>query len=788
MKPSTLLRLTAPLGAFAFLGATMVATVVPNEIQMPGTQPTEVLAPSPSSTCSACHSGVATPETDPYKNWLGSMMAHAGRDALFWAALAVAEQDFDGSGDLCIRCHAGIGWIDGRSTPTDGSALVPDDFDGVTCELCHKLTNPDESELIGEQNAPFIAHDGGAPAEGFYGSGMYVLWASFERLGPYNDPQTPHGWLQSSFHRQSGLCGTCHEVSNPLVGDLAHNNGAQVPLLPGEFSGVLGAPVADKAAFKNPPYAYGVVERTFSEHIASPLSSTRVSDFPTLPALLKKGSLKRSYDAAIAATGTGDYSDGTPRNFTCQSCHMRPDPGFGCALPGTPNRDDQPVHDLTGGNYWMPDAIQYLDGMGKLVGGGGLNATQIASMNDGKARAVRTLKDSAAIDVDGDTVRVHNLTGHKLITGYPEGRRMWLNVRWYDSSDVLLREDGEYGTITGLANGVPTSVETIIDPSDPYLRIYHTKPGIDQEWAAELITLGVPGTTPLEHDRVTGAPAITLADLAAMAPGSAHSSFHFVLNNVTLEDTRIPPYRMDYDDAETRNALPVPATQFGNPGPGGVYDHWDEFTLTPPVGADYAEIDLLYQPTSFEYVQFLQLANDGSNTFLQDVGDDLMDAWLNTGMAAPVVMTSARWGSKDPEIYCTTKVNSQGCSPAIGSTGLPSASADDGFYITAVDMLNQKNGLLFYGQNGPKASPFLGGFLCVKAPTKRTKIRNTGGNPSPANDCSGGMVIDFNEVIASGVNPALVAGSEVWAQWWSRDPASPETTHLTDAIHFTIEN
>ena len=50
------------------------------------------------------------------------MMANAGRDPIFWATLAVAEQDFDGSGNLCIRCHSTGGWYGGRSTPTDGSA------------------------------------------------------------------------------------------------------------------------------------------------------------------------------------------------------------------------------------------------------------------------------------------------------------------------------------------------------------------------------------------------------------------------------------------------------------------------------------------------------------------------------------------------------------------------------------------------------------------------------------------------------------------------------------------
>ena len=84
--------------------------------------------------CKSCHGNYeAVREVEPWYNWQGSMMAHAGRDPLFWAAMAVAEQDFDGSGDLCLRCHAPKGWQEERSTPTDGSALLSEDQDGVEC-------------------------------------------------------------------------------------------------------------------------------------------------------------------------------------------------------------------------------------------------------------------------------------------------------------------------------------------------------------------------------------------------------------------------------------------------------------------------------------------------------------------------------------------------------------------------------------------------------------------------------------------------------------------------------
>jgi hypothetical protein len=59
-----------------------------------------------------------------------------------------------------------------------------------------------------------------------------------------------------------------------------------------------------------------------------------------------------------------------------------------------------------------------------------------------------------------------------------------------------------------------------------------------------------------------------------------------------------------------------------------------------PIGAVRAELSLLYQTTSWEYIQFLQLANDGSVAFLDDEGDNLLEAWINTGMSQPYEMAS----------------------------------------------------------------------------------------------------------------------------------------------------
>ena len=160
------------------------ADVVPNEIQQPGTQEKEVSAlippiqdkPGPyqdktlNKACYNCHED-DRPESH-VKTWSGGMMAQASRDPLFLASLAIAEQDFDGSGDFCIRCHFPRAWYDGRSTPTDASAIGIDDTNGVSCEFCHKMTNPDDSEHKGVMNPPFKAND---DIEGYYGSGMASL-------------------------------------------------------------------------------------------------------------------------------------------------------------------------------------------------------------------------------------------------------------------------------------------------------------------------------------------------------------------------------------------------------------------------------------------------------------------------------------------------------------------------------------------------------------------------------------------------------------------------------------
>ena len=686
------------------------ADVVPTEIQLPGTQPTEVSNFEAPNKCDNCHAGYndagtaaageGEPQDEPATGWRGAAMGNAGRDPIFWATMAIAEQDFDGAGDLCIRCHSTGGWYGGRSTPTDASGLAASDSDGVDCDTCHSMTNPDDSEHMGVMNAPFVANcddeatslDKCSTGEGFYGSGMTSMWAGGDKLGPYTeaDASARHQAMQSLYHRGVDFCGSCHDVSNSAVGDLAPGNGTQ----PGNPHSVvsswdlgltvdvngepvnvpeLGGPVENKAAFNNPPYAYGIVERTFSEYKASAFPTTPVSDFNNLPADLQApgGSIDVTYQAALIAAEeaqehggmAGDYADGAPRFFSCQSCHMRPVKSAGANKNDVKIREDLPQHDHTGGNYWLADMINYQDSQGHLRLGGDLSSTQITAIAYGQQRSVEHLQQAASLLVEGNNLKVVNLTGHKLISGYPEGRRMWLNIKWFDSDGTMLREDGEYGpigvTIANPAGGPAVEVESILNLDDPNTRIYEAHYSMTKEWADVLLLTGKSPDFVLSFDRTGATADYTLGQLAAQDPGTYHETFHFALNNHVAKDNRIPPYGMRYNEAQKRNALPVPDDQYGGNGVGSTYNYWDllELDSLKPFGAVFAQIDLLYQGTSWEYIQFLNNANDQQNAFLGQEGVNMLEAWINAEvpvamevggdrkMVPPVMMASTTWGT-----------------------------------------------------------------------------------------------------------------------------------------------
>ena len=262
------------------------------DFDLPGTQPFEHgLDLEASTSCASCHGGY-DPAVEPQHNWQGSMMAHASRDPLFLANMSIANQDAPESGDLCLRCHFGRGWLAGRSVPTDGSRMEPADEDGVSCALCHRMVDPVYAPGVSPTNDLAILAILTLAGTN-YGNGMFVIDPTATRRGPFTNDIAPHGVLASAFHRSAAFCGTCHDVSNPAF----QNDGA----------GNYNANALDTTATNFSAHFMAPVERTYSEWVNSHYNSA---------------------SGVYAPEFAGNKPDG--RVSTCQDCHMRDISGQGC--------------------------------------------------------------------------------------------------------------------------------------------------------------------------------------------------------------------------------------------------------------------------------------------------------------------------------------------------------------------------------------------------------------------------------------------------------------------------
>ena len=235
----------------------------------------------------------------------------------------------------------------------------------------------------------------------------------------------------------------------------------------------------------------------------------------------------------------------------------------GLAANGGVNRDCSagvgclPEHDLVGGNTWVPQILQ--DTRWRLN-----SAADATHLNNTIIRAREMLRKAATLtatlEISGSnkiaTVRVTNQTGHKLPTGYPEGRRLWLSLKAYDDENTLIYESGAYDPATAI----------LIE--DSAIKIYEAKHGL------------------------TG-------DLAALLEVTAGESFHFVLNNTVVKDNRIPPRGFTQKALDKRGLEPVGASYAAG-------QFWDDTQYTVPLNTEYVVATLYYQTASKAYIDFLR--------------------------------------------------------------------------------------------------------------------------------------------------------------------------------------
>ena len=655
-------------------------------VRMPGTQPGQVTLESP-GRCFNCHAGY-NQQVEPGFNWQGSMMAQAARDFVFWACMTVAAQDSiwavgrPNATDICERCHFPQGWLEGRSDPTNASLMTGADFDGIHCDACHRQFDPffegiyqgtregndwlgywDEtnaSDTPSQAEADLAYQEDSVQAQGirlfnggnFFsgnlptspgyienGAGQYYVSGGSQKREPFADADAKHQQLYSRFHKSKYFCSSCHDVSNPALANLAH-----IDTQPGDGTTILPSE-------ENPAYSYFHVERTFSEF--------RLSDY--------------GQDGGSEGIGPFDpavFNTSHPNNriASCQDCHMRDVVGVAANKSGILVRPDesiehpksgQPLHDLTGGNAWVsyvlasavPGSPNY-DAANELLLDQGpailtLDLSQGEGINPeallaGVDRAKQQLELAAEIEnlsySNGVlSFRIQNNTGHKLISGFPEGRRMFINIKCY-SGENLQYEVNPYDYAVGTLKGL----DQAYSPNSPAL---------------------APGETHYDELVYEMKPTSTLTGEA--------KTFHFALATGRYKDNRIPPKGFRIDDADDRLAEPVwhgvVDTNYFTPEEYSV--GCNDVSVAVGSGIDAIEVSLYYQTTSREYIEFLRdeilgtperqtlpseayiAQTDSFFTQLRAWGNTIWDLWdhnKNVPGAAPYLMAQATMNIENP--------------------------------------------------------------------------------------------------------------------------------------------
>lgn len=558
--PGVALAVGVGAGAAQSLATNQVPTTI-DDFFGPGTQPATITdAMKSADRCDSCH-GHYDAEAEPFTKWAASMMGRALHDPLFQACWAIAEQDAAEVGDLCLRCHTPPGWIEGRSTPTDGSALVASDYDGISCHSCHRMVDPVYSAENPTEDQAILAALTSVQTDPH--SGQYVIDPYDRRRGPFDLGNfNKHDWFMSPFHVDSAMCGTCHDVSNPVFFD--------------EGGGVYSVTELGQPHPTSNKYDEFPVERTYSEWTQSAFA---------------QGPIDMG----------GRFGGNDPLVSSCQDCHQPKTTGKGCKTGDI--RTNLPMHDFNGGNTWLLKAIRviYPDSETYLTE---------QSVNDSIARAISMIERASDMDlsIEGDQlkVRITNQTGHKLPSGYPEGRRLWLNVQFFDDQDALVEEHGHYDYATATL----TTSDT---------KVYHVELGPDDVVAG-----------------VTGIPA---------EPG-----FHFAVANKVYMDNRIPPRGFTNANFEAVQAAPV-----GYSYADGQY--WDDTYYDLPSNAVRADVTFYYQTSSKEYIEFLRDENAAPSP---NIGETLYDLWADPlvgNMSEPVAADVGAISFTPPPPVCVGDID-----------------------------------------------------------------------------------------------------------------------------------
>ncbi|HET7833517.1 MAG TPA: multiheme c-type cytochrome, partial [Gallionella sp.] len=454
---------------------------------------------------------------------------------------------------------------------------------------------------------------------------------AWDMVNPYTPelPPGPGGSLSgNTFIRSSEFCGSCHDLTVPVL-----NHGMPE-------------------------------QRTYTEWKFSEFSKTTNVGYDPIKKQQWKGE-QRCQDCHMP-TLKHEYTDLDPSSYN-------PDPfwvgGFPYGKDRAPNGGTA-FHKLTGANRNLPAMMKALYPevdlvlMGAPIGRDprvfpGMLSDRGPMWDRAQQNTDITLRDAldvqisqAPVELQGQPgvyemkVKVTNNSGHRIPTGYPDGRRFWLSVAAKDAAGVNVYESGVYDAAQATlstATGVPfnRALSNVIDST--------------QQANAVMVYERVTGTctnangAAIFPDPTSGVP-------TACAPSTA------LTNNFILFDNRIPPKGFTYQDYRTAgvkfwNYNPTTMVPYEQGGPVNSKivqryadgQNWDEVTYrfkAAPGQKITATAEVYWQTHTREYMEHLR---DSDTSLVQPLGPpqpaqpgfpitpSFLSTWINGKTLAQII-------------------------------------------------------------------------------------------------------------------------------------------------------
>ncbi len=517
--------------------------------------------------------------------------------------------------DICQRCHAPVGWLEAHSEPPTyyfsflkgqfwgaafleypghvapitvkgsypneiyerytgpytypGNAGSPHkinisneseaEMDGVQCDSCHRVKDGYKRKSL---------YDGSWIAAG--NGGFFV-----DRYDPFYDGRAH---VVYNFQNKGDFCGTCHDVTNPLI-------------------------------------------------------KTRTKVNNTVPDMLHP--IERTYTEWY-------WSDYRTEKKTCQNCHNPMKfvgaqtwmlyPGLDrlwgkldsvwsdyFKYPVSPNRTEAYKDALRRNKDFMAGDAAYLQFV-----------ETPSTASKGKPVTVK--------------VNVTNRAGHKLPTGFAEGRQMWIHIKAVDDSGKVIFESGYLKDSKLVRDEYIQNGNPVPDPDKKMIKVYEQ---VALAEGYDTFNLGSYNILDANKDGYVN---------------HTEKEFHFVLMNYIEKDNRIPPKGYNKRAYAADGAFIIPHDPKDTDYNDG--QNWDKtpYTFTIPTdvkGKISVTATLKYQTFNREYIDFLATTDmektvkfggrnrnipDGAGTYYGNNptwGTALHQLWQDAGKGSPVNMSTA---------------------------------------------------------------------------------------------------------------------------------------------------